>query len=68
MLRVMKFLNLLDSENRLSLTNLAVYITLVKTLVSEAAPIDIAALVTATLNYAHKRHVIAKTPEGDSQQ
>lgn len=63
MLKILGFLNLLDSENRLSLTNLAVYVTLVKLLVSDAAPIDIAALVTATLNYAHKRHVIAQTPD-----
>lgn len=62
-MKLLGFFNLLDSEGRLSITNLAVYATLVKMLVSETSPIDMAALLTATMNYAHKRHVVAKSPE-----
>lgn len=56
--KLMSFLNLLDSEGKLSITNVAVYITLIKLAVSPSASItEAGTLLLALGNYAHKRIV-----------
>ena len=60
----LSFLNLLDAEGRLSITNLAVVITLVKLAISPAASLTEAGMLLCTLtNYAHKRVVTAQAQE-----
>lgn len=57
--KLFNFFNLLDSEGRLSITNLAVYITLLKLVYSPSASITEAGMLLLTLaNYAHKRKAI----------
>lgn len=65
--KVLAFLNLLDSEGRLSITNLAVLITLIKLATSTSASITEAGTLLIVLgNYALKRHTIANATAADS--
>lgn len=53
---ILNFLNVLDSEGKLSITNLAVIIVLVKLVIAPTASItEAGALLVALANYAHKR-------------
>lgn len=57
----LRFLGLLDRFNKLSLTNLAVWICVVKIALSpDASLVELGALMIALANYAHKRHENAK--------
>lgn len=57
-MKVLSFLNLLDKEGNLSITNVAVYIALVKmAFASQLNSCDVVALVGVLGNYAHKRFV-----------
>ena len=60
--KVARFLQLLDKNNRLSLTNLAVWVTLVKlaTASDAVAPVDVVALVGSLLSYQAKRYIEPK--------
>lgn len=60
LLRLLKFLNLLDATGSLSLTNVAVIIAIVKMASSHSAPVDAGALFASLLNYAHKRYTNAQ--------
>lgn len=72
-LKVLKFLNLLDDSGCLSITNLAVIIAIIKMASSHVAPVDAGALFASLLNYAHKRYTnaqgesSAKTGQDSSQ-
>lgn len=57
------FLNLLDAQGKLSITNVAVIVCLLKLAFAPAASItEAGTLLVALANYAHKRHTNA-TPE-----
>lgn len=61
--KILTFLNLLDFEGRLSLTNVAFFVLLVRvTFFPHVTFPEIAALFISVLNYAHKRFEQAKTP------
>ena len=56
MLKLFGFLNLLDAEGNLSITNVAVILVLIKLAFSPTASLTEAGMLLATLaNYAHKR-------------
>lgn len=58
--KALNFLNLLDSESRLSITSLAMYVVLVKVAVAPSPSlIDLGSLLLVLLNYAHKRIVVS---------
>jgi len=58
MSRLLKFLNLLDSEGNLSITNVAVIVGIAKmAIMTQMSSVDAVALVGTLLNYAHKRVV-----------
>lgn len=59
---VARFLQLLDKNNRLSLTNLAVWVTLVKLALAKDAvqSVDVVALVGSLLSYQAKRYMEPK--------
>lgn len=66
-IRVGRFLGLVGFDGNLSLTNIVVYVVIVKIALSPAAsPADWGALLVAMLNYAHKRSVVAAAPTGDA--
>ena len=60
-----RFLQLLDRHNRLSLTNLAVWVTLAKLATADdaVAPVDVVALVGSLLSYQAKRFIEPKKEE-----
>lgn len=65
--KVVQFLNLLDASGKLSITNLAVLICLVKLAVSPSASItEAGALLVALGNYAHKRATNAAPEQPDT--
>lgn len=54
--KVLTFLNLLDSEGNLSITNTAVFVCVIKMALSaQFTGMDVGALIATLLNYAHKR-------------
>lgn len=56
--RALLFLNLLDKDGNLSITNVAVIVGVTKmALMSQMSGVDAVALVGTLLNYAHKRTV-----------
>ena len=60
-MNVLKFLNLVDRAGKLSITNMAVYVLIVKIAISPS--IDwavVAGLLVTLLNYGHKRIVQEK--------
>lgn len=58
--KIVNFLNLTDAAGKLSITNLAVLICLVKLAISPSASItEAGALLVALGNYAHKRAINA---------
>lgn len=60
--KALDFVNLLDSEQRLSITSLAMYVVLVKVAISPAPSLaDLGSLLLVLLNYAHKRVVISNS-------
>lgn len=66
---ILNFFNLLDSEQRLSITNVAVLVVLVKLAISPSASITEAGMLLITIgNYAHKRvtNQNNQTPEEDT--
>lgn len=65
MLKVLKFLNLLDNENSLSLTNLSLYIVLFKIPFSHSFT-DIAIILPAIALYAHKKVLVTKSKQKSS--
>lgn len=66
-MKLLKFLNLLDQDDNISITSLGVYTLLVK--IAIAPTLDwgtAAALLVTLLNYGHKRHVSASKANKDS--
>lgn len=64
MKQIFKFLNLLDHEGNLSITNLAVIVVLIKLAIAPAATLtEAGTLLIALANYAHKRVVTNSVPE-----
>lgn len=65
---VLRFFTLMDPNSTvLSITNIAVIVSVVKIAMGHVGPIDGAALFTTILNYAHKRYVNANNqPNGDN--
>lgn len=58
MRKLLKFLNLIDFEGNLSITNIAVIVGITKmAFASQFSSVDAVALVGTLLNYAHKRTV-----------
>lgn len=58
--KALDFLNLLDSEHRLSITSLAMYVVLTKVAVAPSPSLtDLGSLLLVLLNYAHKRIVVS---------
>ena len=63
LLALATWLNLIDSQAKLSLTNIALYVVLVKlSLTTNISLTECGALLLALLNYSHKRYVVSKTP------
>jgi hypothetical protein len=61
MIQALKWLNLVDFEGRLSITNVAVYIALIKLATAPAINITEAGiLLVALVNYSYKKHLISK--------
>lgn len=59
--KAIKFLNLTDFEGRLSITNVAVYIALIKLATAPAINItEAGTLLVALINYSYKKHLISK--------
>lgn len=60
--KIAKFLQLLDKNDRLSLTNLAVWVTLIKlaTASDAVSPVDVVGLVGSLLSYQAKRYIEPK--------
>jgi hypothetical protein len=66
-IKVCNFLNLIDSQGRLSVTNLAVLVCLIKLSFTSGASItEMGTLLAALANYAHKRAVNATPPIVDT--
>lgn len=64
----MRFLNLLDTSGNISITNLAVIITLFKLVISPSASITEAGILLVTLsNYAHKRLINKQQSESSDK-
>lgn len=62
-LRILKFFNLLDSQDNLSVTNIAVIVCVTKIAIAPQFSItEVGALMVTLLNYAHKRYINDNTP------
>ncbi len=62
--RLLSFLNLLDSDGNLSITNIAVIVMVTKiALMTQMTGVDAVALVSTLLNYSHKRIVNANAAD-----
>lgn len=60
--RSLRFLNLLDKDSNLSISNIAVLIMLFKlALTPSLSLVDAGMLLITLMNYAHKRHSSAKS-------
>lgn len=71
LIKILQFLRLVDEDQRLSLTNIAVYIALVRLVTTEATPLDVGALISSLANYAHTKRVRAllsqQTQDSDTE-
>ena len=65
-MKLLKFLNLLDRQNNLSITNFGVFIILIKIATSPFDWATAAALLVTLLNYSHKRHIDSNQTIKDS--
>lgn len=67
--RLGKFFKLLDHDNTLSLTNIAVWVTLVKLATSSNAvsPVDVGALVGTLLAHQTKKYIAKMENKGYSE-
>lgn len=64
---ILKFLNLLDYENNLSITNLAVYIALIKIMIIPGSSLeDAGMLFTVLVNYSYKKHLISNSKDNEN--
>lgn len=64
MRKLLSFLNLLDGEGNLSITNIAVIVGITKmALMSQMSGVDAVALVGTLMNYAHKRVISSRDSE-----
>jgi hypothetical protein len=60
--KILRFFNLVDKGNNLSITNIALVVVLTKIVIAPSFSIEeCGVLMLALLNYAHKRHEAAKT-------
>jgi hypothetical protein len=68
MIKFLTFLNVLDAEGRLSITNIAMYSILIKICLSQFEWASAVSLFVVCLNYAHKRVVnqSAQEPQEDT--
>ena len=67
--KILEFLNLLDRNNKLSISNIAVYAILIKLLLSpELGSFDAAAFLTVIANYSAKRYTNYKSTEKISSE
>ena len=58
LIKVLKFLRLLDSNNLLSLTNISVMLVMSKIVTTQATSMqDVALSMIPLMSYMHKRHV-----------
>lgn len=63
MKRALSFLSLLGGDGNLSLTNIAVYVSLVKIATTPGLSVtDVAPLLLSLLAYAHKRQLNSQAP------
>ncbi len=62
---ILKFLNLLDHKENLSLSNISLIASMVMSFINP--PVGIAALVTSVLNYMHKRSVNNSAAQGSEE-
>jgi hypothetical protein len=66
MKKIAEFLNILDAAGKLSVTNTAVYVVLVKlALVANPGIAETGALLIAIANYGHKRYTNAASSESE---
>lgn len=60
-MNTLSFFNLLDAESKISITNVAVYVCLLKLIISPSASItEAGTLMLALANYGHKRALSSK--------
>ncbi len=66
--RVARFLRLIDADHNISLTNLAVWISIVKLAMAPAdtQPLDVVAFVGALASYQAKRHIGGAASSGQT--
>lgn len=58
LLKILHFLSLIDNDNKLSITSIAIYSILFKLVMAPNPGLtDVGALLLVLLNYAHKRQV-----------
>lgn len=63
----LRFFNLLDKDNKLSITNIAVVTLLIKLVIAPTVSMtEVASLLVVFLNYGHKRNSIGKNVNIDS--
>lgn len=62
-MKLLLFLNLLDQSNNLSITNLMMYLVLIRLFCSQNDLANIIFLFIACLNYIHKRYINAKSSQ-----
>lgn len=66
--KVLRFFGLLERNNNLSITNVAVIMILTKAMIAPTFTItECGALLLALLNYAHKRYESAKVEKAEKQ-
>lgn len=62
--RFLSFLNLLDNEGNLSITNVAVYVALIKMILIPGGTLEDAGILFTTLaSYGYKKHLINQSTE-----
>lgn len=67
--KILNFLSLLDSENRLSITNITVFIVVGKLIfIPEPSLAEIGAFLVAMLNYSHKRYTSNSNNNDENSQ
>lgn len=69
MLKILNFLNLLDENNCLSITNVGLIALVTKIVVSPTADWpSIVAVIASFSNYAHKRYVNSQVQDPNAKQ
>jgi hypothetical protein len=67
MVRLLKFLNIIDAQGALSVTNMAVFIALYKLATAPTTNVtEAGTLLVALANYGYKKHLNAKASESEA--